>query len=304
MHKSIGTLVKSLSRVLPIRSYLELVRLAGQAVNLVKYRDAYTFQQVAVELSSQCNRKCWYCPNKLGTYPKGQDMSDEIFTKILADLRAINWRGGFCFHYMNEPLMREDIVERVAQVRKDLPKAMPLVISNGDYLTEDLMERLIKAGMFRATVTRHPPFSPNWDVRMAKIEARWPNYIRLHSLYEVYNSGGLITELDQLEPVKIVKPSCISTLCSLPIRYDGNVTVCCCDYYREVSMGNVLDYSVWEIWSNPQFVEVRRRLRGGDRMFKMCRGCSQMSRTSLLTGSKHTKIDEEMSAKFQVSGRE
>ena len=40
-------------------------RLYSRINNFIKYRDPYFFRNVSIEISTNCNRTCSYCPNVL-----------------------------------------------------------------------------------------------------------------------------------------------------------------------------------------------------------------------------------------------
>jgi radical SAM protein with 4Fe4S-binding SPASM domain len=292
--------VRAVMPILPYRFGLEIVRLGARALNAVKYGDQWTFTQVFVEVYTPCNRACWYCQQKFKRDVKAH-MTLETFDRILDGLREMKWRGGFGFHYLSEPLLDDRIPLLIARVRERLPAALPILFTNGDLLTEETVDRLVFSGLTRATITRHPPFSKAWDRRMAEIIRRWPRHFHIHQVDEVYQQAG---QIEQLKGISQIDPQfqCVSTLCTLPIRYDGSVTVCCCDYERSVNMGNVNEKSIREIWTDPKFVAVRKALRTGQRLFSMCQGCDQGNVTNLFKRN-HAVVTEEQSAAFQKESR-
>jgi MoaA/NifB/PqqE/SkfB family radical SAM enzyme len=288
--------VRAIMPLLPYRMGLELVRLVARGLNAVKYGDQWTFTQVFVEIYSPCNRACWYCQQKFKRDVK-ERMSMETFDRVLDGLREMKWRGGFGFHYLSEPLLDDRLPLFIARVRERLPSALPILFTNGDLLTDETADRLVFSGLTRATITRHPPFSATWDRRMSEIIKRWPRHFHIHQVDEVYQQAGMI---EQLKGISQIDPEfqCVSTLCALPIRYDGSVTVCCCDYDRTVNMGNVNEKSIWKIWTDPRFVATRKALRTGHRVFPMCKGCDQGNVTNIFKRN-HAIVTEEQSEKFQ-----
>ena len=116
---------------------------------------------VDLETSSQCNRRCDYCPNT--TYDQTRDrftankfMADEVFTKIIEDFSEIDYHGRIAFHGTNEPLMFVDqLVEQLAYARRKLPSATLTIYTNGDFLTRETLNRLEAVGVNQIVVSVH-----------------------------------------------------------------------------------------------------------------------------------------------------
>ncbi len=104
---------------------------------------------VYIETSSQCNRRCSYCPNNQNDrISNNYFMDDEIYNRILSELALINYSKEFHFVGYNEPLMHIDnLLGRIEQARAALPLATIVVFSNGDYLSSSKLDALTAAGM-------------------------------------------------------------------------------------------------------------------------------------------------------------
>jgi radical SAM protein with 4Fe4S-binding SPASM domain len=67
---------------------------------------------------------------------------------------------------------------------------------------------------------------------------------------------------------------CQRPSCQLIIDWQGNVILCCNDYYSEFKLGNINEKSIIDIWRNSQFKEYRKALESGKReAIKLCAGC-------------------------------
>ena len=61
-------------------------------------------QNVEIEISSLCNRKCNYCPQC--KIKRTRELFPlDIFEKVMNELKEINYGGGLAFHQYNEPLL-------------------------------------------------------------------------------------------------------------------------------------------------------------------------------------------------------
>lgn len=111
-----------------------------------------------VEPTNLCNLKCAFCPTsdeellKRVGRPKGT-MPLELFKKVVDDCKAfIHADGtpginGFYPHKDGEPLLHKDIAEMIAYAKKaNIAKEIRL-ITNGFYLTPEMNQKLIDAGL-------------------------------------------------------------------------------------------------------------------------------------------------------------
>ena len=99
---------------------------------------------VEIGISSFCNRKCWFCPNSIiDRNSCNIELNENLFLKLLSELREINYSNNICLHRYNEPLYNKELlIKRIKQVREYLPQAYIYIVTNGDYLTLDYLEIL------------------------------------------------------------------------------------------------------------------------------------------------------------------
>ena len=116
------------------RSYPETVR------NLQRSHSKFP-RTVSIETQVKCNAKCGFCP-----YPEsprqGEEMSDELFYKIINDLSEIpnthDFRITLC--RINEPLLDKRLQRFHEVIAEKLPSAKAQFWSNGTMLREGLFE--------------------------------------------------------------------------------------------------------------------------------------------------------------------
>lgn len=248
---------------------VRIYRLSYRVKCAFKYGYSDFFRVVAIEISTECNRRCYYCPNSIHGTPR-EFMSEDIFKKIIADLKSVDYTGVVTFHLFGEPLMDPRLPGFVKHTREQLPKATISVSSNGDFLTMELYERLIDAGMNEMNITIH---DLNADKSMRSLQPlvdRHPARIRiasLHSSSALTNRGGAI-KVENSKPAK----KC-GRLDVIAIDRNGNVLLCCSDYFHSVVFGNVNEMSVDGIWKQKDFSAIRKRARRGKPELEICRKC-------------------------------
>ena len=223
-------------------------KIYSEIANSIKYKDKYFFHSVSLEISTYCNRKCHYCPNKDYETPKNF-MSWDIFKSAIAQLKDIKYTGIFQYHLFNEPLFDERLTDFVRYTSTHLPKVTRVLISNGDLLNIEKAKELSEAGIDKFVVTVHDSNPERNLERLKPVKEFLKEKMRLQTSNELYltNRGGLIDIEDEKRKADYKKCPYIRTL---TIGYNGDVILCCHDYFRKYVMGNVMEKSILEIWNS------------------------------------------------------
>lgn len=130
----------------------------------------HSVRMVEIEVSSYCNRKCWFCPN--ATYDRMSDnklMPAEMYSSILRQLASIGYDGAITYSRYNEPLADKMILERIAEARRMLPDAQLHTNTNGDYLDLEYIEQLYAVGLRSLNIQIYLANKEHYD--HAKIKA-------------------------------------------------------------------------------------------------------------------------------------
>jgi len=79
------------------------------------------------------------------------------------------------------------------------------------------------------------------------------------------NRGGNIETFDRLNAgQKRAFKDCTRLFKHAYILFDGDMVLCCTDYYKTMVLGNVADSSVYEVWNSPRAKAIRRNFLRGD----------------------------------------
>ncbi|MBT8720404.1 SPASM domain-containing protein [Brachyspira hyodysenteriae] len=251
-----------LSKIEKINPYLyrfltlDLYRWYSDYYNLIKYKDKYFFNIVSVEISTYCNRKCHYCPNKDYDTPK-EFMQWNVFEHIIEELKKIDYTGLFCYHRFNEPLFDDRLAEFSKYVSLHLPKATQVLISNGDILNIEKAIQLSEAGIDKFVVTVHDKNPERNLERLKPVKKILKEKMRLQTSNEIYlaNRGGAVDIEKEDRKTNFKKCPDIR---SLIITKDGDITLCCQDYFKKYVMGNVMEKSILDIWNS--YKDIREKL--------------------------------------------
>jgi hypothetical protein len=209
-------------------------------------------RMVEIENHSYCNRTCWFCPNaRLDRRSSNILMQDSVYEKILSNLESIGYSQTFAWSRYHEPLAHDSIYDRIALARRRLPRAHLLVISNGDYLNRDTLQKLEDAGLDRMMLDLYLPdgqerdaaeirsalekfrsrtglaLSPigDYDSRCLGSKISITMGIPLYSAANMSSRGGLV-KIDGLENFQRTAV-CFNPVHSVTVDYNGKCVLCC-----------------------------------------------------------------------------
>lgn len=113
---------------------------------------------VEIEIFSYCNRTCCFCPNSFVDRRSGNTlMSPPLYSRILDDLRSIEYAGIVWYSRYNEPTADRVFLKRLAEARRKLPHARLQTFTNGDYIDADYLAELRDAGLDELKIMAYLP---------------------------------------------------------------------------------------------------------------------------------------------------
>lgn len=220
------------------------------------------FKVVEIEINSQCNMSCSYCPNSIAQRVEKGEMSEELFVKILNSLVEVSYKGLISFHFYNEPLLSRNIIKYTKMLKEKLPQVTLQVYTNGTLLTLSKFRDLINAGVDAFKVTKHEDVRS--DYTFDKTYSELSDSEKKRVIYLGYKELDLTNRSGILEHINNVVPS--HTPCFLPsammvITVNGTVLPCYEDFAQNLAMGSILQHSLLSIWESSKFVEFRNKLK-------------------------------------------
>lgn len=266
----VGALQGRMSRIAA-----ELKRVGMQWHAFRRRGKAAPFASVAVETSSHCHRRCSYCPVSVAPKPK-RLMEMALFERIVGDLAGLRYDGRFAYHFYNEPLLNRDLEAYVRVAAEALPQAHHVVYTCGDHLTEVRAASLMAAGLDAFVVSDHGgrTLTPAVDAARRGLGGRRGpiRYRRVMPERALFNRGGLVAVANPRRPGRCAYPAY-----ELIVGIDGDVLLCCNDYFGENAFGNVRNASLLEIWHGARFARVREGLLAGRAELSICQACTERS---------------------------
>lgn len=264
-----------------------------------RYTEWFLSQKIAplplnimLETINRCNGKCAFCPaNSRDERREFKKMTDEMFQKIVRQLKDMGWKGTLFMCVNNEPFIDKRIVEFSKYAKKELHGIRIAVITNGTLLNEDLMDQMVGT-IDQITINDYSEryvFAES-NRRIIKHIKKNPNkfgniQITFNRRYtkEILATRAGSAPNKPKKNVDVTSP-CLYPFTDLIIFPDGKVGMCCNDCYEITDLGNVMSESILEIWGGERFKEIRKQLQYG-RNHPFCKECDVLD-----TGMREKKI--------------
>jgi len=246
-----------------------------------------SIEEVNIETANTCTRRCPYCKFGIERRWDKKVMERRIFEKILYDLKAVNYSGLIGPFANNEPLMDRRMVSFIRMIRDILPSAQSYLFTNGDLLEKDILQKLFDAGLRRIFISVHS--GERFEHFLQMVEIFGQGRITLTSTFEMdkkrafHNRGGSIRS-EIVDQTDFSDQGCCLPFRQAVINPDGDLYLCCCDFYYDVVFDNVKDRSLVDIFlNNRQLNAIREQLSLNSRKgLTLCEGCSVPAYAPLL----------------------
>ena len=98
--------------------------------------DENVFPSVNLEIATDCNYGCSFCPQS-SHRRRSQYITGDAFRFVLDELKRIHFSGAFVLSVNNEPFMHPLLASFCEQISVNLPAATCQIISNGSLIKKD-----------------------------------------------------------------------------------------------------------------------------------------------------------------------
>lgn len=231
---------------------------------------------IEVEINSQCNLACRYCPNSSSERIEQGDMDPQLFQLLLNQLKAMEYQGRFNYHFYNEPLLSPNLLHFIKLANSHLPNCLHTIYSNGTLLTMSKLIELISIGVDKFIITKHHPVQ---KIPLEDFYQELPQKYKAKVIFKQYqqlkmtNRGGLIPNEKPQKPLPLQRPCFIPATTAI-ITVQGNVVGCYEDYKQKHIFGNISETPFLEIWNSPIYRTFRDDLKKGRRsQYEVCSQC-------------------------------
>lgn len=241
-------------------------------------RDYPLFKRISIECNSYCNRFCSFCTRTYDNREKVR-MPTETIYKTLNELSEVNFKGLISFHFYNEVFTDKRIFELFEKCLE--LELNNYLVTNGDFLTADKVESLSQYNIKEFTLSLYD------SEDRADFEKRSKEYIQKFKLDQydweliILNGGedftnraGYVEHTEEKYKLP-VKAACSKIVKKIDVRYDGEVVMCCLDYFGLHSIGNIKNENIIDIWYSDKRRKQLSDLAEGKRdKYTLCSRCS------------------------------
>lgn len=231
---------------------------------------------IEIEINSDCNLSCSYCPNSKSSRIEKGFMDPETFKTLMLQLQKYNYSGRISYHFYNEPTLSPNLQKFIEMTALYLPEAKSVLYTNGTLLAQQTIDKLYSAGLKKFIVTEHHKTNLESVKKISdalsleeKNNFKFSSYKKL----PLTNRGGLVKVGQKIQgPLEKV---CFVPRCVMVVSLKGNVVACYEDYKQNHVMGNILEQDILDIWNNEKYVYFRNELKNGNRYkFEVCKTCN------------------------------
>ena len=267
--------------------YLKLKELFIKCMSPV-HEEGGLFKKVFIEAVSYCNNDCIFCPvsSKAGAREPGSLMSEDLYAKILKELKDISFKGSVAFHCNNEPLLDKRLVSWIRRARGLLKTNYFYLYTNGILIDIKLANQLFDAGLNRIIIDNyndeHELIPSVRDIIKGSSLIRGEVIVDYRFKNDYFGNRAGQSPNAEFFLKKALKLICLRPLMEIVVGYDGTVPLCCADGLWRVKMGNAREANLKDIWFSDEFRSARGSLLKGDRnCTEICRVCDALHLPSL-----------------------
>lgn len=226
------------------------------------------FSTIEIETINRCNNDCSFCPaNRNNDTRKATIMDEGIFYTIIEQLRVMDFRGNINLFSNNEPLLDRRILKFVEYTSTKLPNAVKHFMTNGILLDKEKFLILAK----NLNVFDIDNYDDNFEmipsVKKVLDESSLPHdfkcdvhiYMRKKNQKLNTRAGTAPNRINEETKFRPQSP------CNLPftqmiIRPDGTVGKCCNDPFSKMTLGDLNNQTLREIWRGKAYQELRKEM--------------------------------------------
>lgn len=264
---------------------------------------------IEIEPHSYCNRTCWFCPNSfIDRRSKTHFMDRDILLQLIKDLQQINYDKTISFTRYSEPFGNTHFFDSLTLFKNNLPHATLHANTNGDYLTNETLEKAYYSGLKSLNIQLYLNKDDSFSIKSisnmankllkrcsnlsAKLIIQKKDWVEYRCTYKDMQinmyardfkvNGTDRSDIDVLSLKNNRKSPCLKVFTDVYIDYNSSVVPCCnirSDYNKHSSylFGklNKECNSIFNIYFSKAAISWRRHLFTFDeKSFSPCVKCN------------------------------
>ena len=248
---------------------------------LSKHKNKPIPSWIELSIIDVCNRSCSFCPKSdpkvaPNTY---QMMKMNLINKLTQELKDIKYKGSVVLCGYGEPMIHKDI----NLICKKLSEASFVeVVTNGDTLSSNKIKELYDNNVNKLLISMYDGKHQIEKFDKMRIKSGVPeDFVILRDRWydektdyglKLTNRTGTISIGNQEEIGKYKK--CFYPSYQFLIDWNGDIFLCPQDWQRRVTMGNMMQDHIFDIWTNKIMTKYRKKLLNGNRDESPCNACN------------------------------
>ena len=234
---------------------------------------------ISIETINRCNSTCSFCPASKGNETRPlKKMDENLFRKIIQDLKDMDYSGYLNLYVNNEPFIDNRIEDWYAYAKRELPKAKMLLYTNGTLLTIERFKKIILY-IDKCIINNYTNEYKLHDNIKELIEFVNNNkeYWNCDITVQIRYIDEILTNRAGVAPNK-QKVKTNNMMCTMPytditIYPDGAIGLCCNDAKEQTNYGNIQDTSIEKLWKSKIYYNLRKNIGQNRSQYSFCDGC-------------------------------
>lgn len=236
------------------------------------------FKTIEIETINRCNGSCSFCPVNKFSDPRPFKMMDEnLFLSIIKQLVDINYRGSIALYSNNEPLLDKRILDLLQIVKEYLPNNCLYLFTNGKLLTNEKLDELMTYVDKLIIDNYNDNLLLNNEVNAAYNYAVDKSYKERITIYLRKENEILLNRSGQAnnrsKNIFKLKSACAYPFEQMVVRPNGEVSLCCNDATGKMTLGNLNNDNILDVWNGHKYNMVRRNLTNNRALNPLCANC-------------------------------
>lgn len=257
------------------------------------YKNSPMPSWIELSIIDVCNRSCIFCPKSDPKIAPNtfQKMSINLIDKLCFDLKEINYKGSIVLCGYGEPMLHKDINLICNKLSKF---SFVEVVTNGDTLNSEKIIELYNNNANKLLISMYDGKEQIIKFKsMVKnsgvpsdfviLRDRWHDEKKDYGL-KLTNRTGTINVGVQEDINTYDK--CYYPTYQMLIDWNGDIFLCPQDWQRRITMGNMMQQTIYEIWMGKIFEKYRKNLLEGKRIMSPCSLCNA---EGTILGKNHAK---------------